>query len=173
LSKVPGLSVDTIKEYLGYLGMAFLVKPLEKWTTSWSEKVYSQKKFYLWDNGAKTLLTGHGDEGSRAENAVFLELQRNNLSCGYYAEKPPSMRSPCGSSCGLRRSILGSPLGKDDMYWHVSDGIIPKEYLKTFQNMASLRNMLVRRMRGRGWTTRSFSASSKSALMILISLSPS
>ena len=36
--------------------------PVEKWTTSYSEKVYSQKKIYLWDNGVKTLLTGNGDE---------------------------------------------------------------------------------------------------------------
>ena len=86
LSKILGLSVDTVKEYVGYLEMAFLVKPLEKWTTSYSERVYSQKKIYLWDNGVKTLLTGCGDEGNRAENAVFLELQRNNISCGYYAE---------------------------------------------------------------------------------------
>jgi predicted AAA+ superfamily ATPase len=86
LSKILGLSVDTVKEYVGYLEMAFLVKPVEKWTTSYSERVYSQKKIYLWDNGVKTLLTGGGDEGSRAENAVFLELQRNNISCGYYAE---------------------------------------------------------------------------------------
>ena len=47
LSKVLGLSVDTVKEYIRYLEMAFLVKPLEKWTTSWSEKVYAQKKIYL------------------------------------------------------------------------------------------------------------------------------
>jgi predicted AAA+ superfamily ATPase len=86
LSKILGLSVDTVKEYIGYLEMAFLVKPLEKWTTSYSERVYSQKKIYLWDNGVKTLLTGGGDEGNRAENAVFLELQRNNIPCGYYAE---------------------------------------------------------------------------------------
>jgi uncharacterized protein len=86
LSKVLGLSVDTVKEYIRYLEMAFLVKPLEKWTTSWSEKVYAQKKIYLWDNGIKTLLTGSGDTGSRAENAVFMELLRNNMACGYYAE---------------------------------------------------------------------------------------
>ena len=86
LSKVLGLSVDTVKEYTRYLEMAFLVKQLEKWTTSWSEKVYAQKKIYLWDNGIKTLLTGSGDTGSRAENAVFMELLRNNMTCGYYAE---------------------------------------------------------------------------------------
>jgi predicted AAA+ superfamily ATPase len=77
--------------------MAFLVKPVEKWTTSYSERVYSQKKIYLWDNGVKTLLTGDGDEGSRAENAVFMELQRNNLFCGYYAESEREVDFVIGS----------------------------------------------------------------------------
>ena len=86
LSKVLGLSLDTVKDYIGYLEVAFLVKPLEKWTTSRSEKVYAQKKIYLWDNGLKTLLTGSGDAGNKAENAVFMELLRNGLTCGYYAE---------------------------------------------------------------------------------------
>lgn len=86
LSKILGLSLDTVKDYIGYLEMAFLVKPLEKWTTSWSEKVYAQKKIYLWDNGIKTLLTGSGDAGNKAENAVFMELLRNGMACGYYAE---------------------------------------------------------------------------------------
>ncbi|WP_435549319.1 ATP-binding protein [Desulfobacterium sp. N47] len=98
LSKILGLSVDTVKEYIGYLEMAFLVKPVEKWTTSYSEKVYSQKKIYLWDNGVKTLLTGYGDEGNRAENAVFLELQRNNISCGYYAESEREVDFVIGSA---------------------------------------------------------------------------
>jgi predicted AAA+ superfamily ATPase len=98
LSKVLGLSVDTVKEYIRYLEMAFLVKPLEKWTTSWSEKVYAQKKIYLWDNGVKTLLTGSGDTGSRAENAVFMELLRNNMACGYYAESEREVDFVTGSS---------------------------------------------------------------------------
>ena len=97
LSKILGISVDTIKEYIGYLEMAFLVKPVEKWTTSYSERVYSQKKIYLWDNGIRTLLTGYGDEGSRAENAVFMELQRNNISCGYYAESEREVDFVIGS----------------------------------------------------------------------------
>lgn len=86
LSKVLGLSVDTVKEYMSYLEAAFLLAPMEKWTTSYSERVYAQKKLYLWDNGIKSLLTGDGDEGSRAENAVYMELKRNNVQCGYYAE---------------------------------------------------------------------------------------
>lgn len=86
LSKVLGLSVDTVKEYVSYLEAAFLLVSMEKWTTSYSERVYAQKKFYLWDNGVRSILTGSGDEGSRAENAVYMELKRNNISCGYYAE---------------------------------------------------------------------------------------
>jgi len=86
LAKVLGLSLDTVKEYTHYLESAFLVMPVEKWTTSYSEKVYAQKKVYLWDTGIKTLLTGPADEGSKAENAVFMELQRKRVSCGYFAE---------------------------------------------------------------------------------------
>lgn len=98
LSKVLGLSVDTVKEYIGYLEMAFLVKSVEKWTTSYSERIYSQKKIYLWDNGVKTLLTGGGDKGNRAENAVFMELQRNKIPCGYYAESDREVDFVIGSA---------------------------------------------------------------------------
>jgi len=86
LGKVLGLSVDTVKEYISYLKSAFLVMPMEKWTTSYTEKVYAQRKVYLCDTGIKTLLTGAGDEGGKAENAVFMELQRKKISCGYFAE---------------------------------------------------------------------------------------
>lgn len=86
LSKVLGLSVDTIKEYVDYLQAAFLVRSMEKWTPSYSEKVYAQKKIYLLDSGIKILLTGPGEVGPKAEGAVFVELLRNNLQCGYYAE---------------------------------------------------------------------------------------
>ena len=85
-AKVLGISVDTVKEYIGYFEMAFLIKSVEKWTTSWSEKIYAQKKIYLWDLGVKSLLTGSGDLGSKAENAVLIELLRGGISGGYFAE---------------------------------------------------------------------------------------
>jgi len=97
LSKVLGLSVDTVKEYVGYLQSAFLVKSMEKWTPSYSEKVYAQKKIYLLDSGIKTLLTGPGDEGAKAEGAVFLELIRNGIPCGYYAESEREVDFVTGS----------------------------------------------------------------------------
>ncbi len=86
LAKVLGISVDTVKEYIGYFEMAFLIKSVEKWTTSWSEKIYAQKKIYLWDLGVKSLLTGSGDLGSKAENAVLIELLRSGIDGGYFAE---------------------------------------------------------------------------------------
>jgi len=85
-AKVLGISVDTVKEYIGYFEMAFLIKSVEKWTTSWSEKIYAQKKIYLWDLGVKSLFTGSGDLGSKAENAVLIELLRSGISGGYFAE---------------------------------------------------------------------------------------
>jgi predicted AAA+ superfamily ATPase len=86
LAKALALSVDTVKEYVGYLETAFLLKSVEKWTTSHTERVYAQKKIYFSDTGLKTLLTGPADLGAKAENAVFMELGRNNLTPGYFAE---------------------------------------------------------------------------------------
>jgi len=86
LAHVLGLSVDTVKEYIGYLESAFLVKSLEKWTTSYSEKIYAYRKFYFHDTGLKTTLTGSGDTGFKAENAVFMHLCKKRQDLGYFAE---------------------------------------------------------------------------------------
>lgn len=86
LANVLGVSVDTVKEYIGYLETAFLVKSVEKWTTSYSEKVYAYKKFYFMDTGIKTILTGKGDLGFKAENAVLMHLLKRKQDIGYYAE---------------------------------------------------------------------------------------
>jgi len=86
LAKVLGLSLDTAKEYLGYLEAAWLTAPLAKWSESHSDRVYAQKKLYLLDPGFKTICTGSGDEGARAENAVFVALHQRGLHAGYFAE---------------------------------------------------------------------------------------
>jgi len=86
LAHTLSISVDTVKEYIGYFESAFLVKSMEKWTTSYSEKIYAAKKIYLLDTGMKTLFTGRGDLGAKAENSVFLHFLRNKKPCGYYAE---------------------------------------------------------------------------------------
>jgi len=44
------------------------------------------KKVGFSDNSMKTLLTGQGDVGTKAENAVFMHLLRADIKSGYYAE---------------------------------------------------------------------------------------
>lgn len=86
LSRALGISVDTVREYIGYFESAFLVKLMEKWTTSYTEKVYTAKKAYLLDTGLKTLMTGQADLGAKAENSVFLYFLRKNKQCGYFVK---------------------------------------------------------------------------------------
>jgi hypothetical protein len=86
LSRALGVTLDTVKDYLSYLGEAYLVSTLEKWTPSHTERVYAQRKVYLLDTGFKTVLTGKGDLGAKAETAVFADFVRRGIPCGYYAE---------------------------------------------------------------------------------------
>lgn len=87
LGRILDADADTIKEYINYFKLAFLVEILEKWTTSHTEKVYAPKKIYLMDTGVKTLLTGPGDRGFKAENIIFRHLlQKKVEDMGYFAE---------------------------------------------------------------------------------------
>jgi predicted AAA+ superfamily ATPase len=97
LSKSLGVTVDTVKDYLSHLSEAYLVGTLEKWTTSYTEKVYAQRKVYLLDSGFKTVLTGEGDLGAKAETAVFVDFVRRGASCGYYAESQREVDFVSGS----------------------------------------------------------------------------
>lgn len=98
LGRVLSLSLDTVKDYVALLESAFLIAQLEKWTDSWTEKAYAAKKIYLLDNGVKTLITGAGDEGAKAEAAVFAELRRQNADCGYFAESEREVDFVIGTS---------------------------------------------------------------------------
>lgn len=84
LAHALGISVDTAREYIGYFEAAFLVSPMTKWTPSHTERVYTAKKIYLTDTGMKTIVTGRGDLGAKAENAVYLKLMRGGIKPGYY-----------------------------------------------------------------------------------------
>jgi predicted AAA+ superfamily ATPase len=86
LGRVLGIDADTVKEYIGFMESAFLVKLLAKWTTSHSERAYAPKKVYLVDTGVKSSLTGKGDMGFKAENAVFMELLRCGREAGYHVQ---------------------------------------------------------------------------------------
>lgn len=97
ISKTLGISVDTAKEYIGYLEEAFLVKRLEKWSPSHKDKIYAQKKIYFYDTGIKTILTGKGDLGAKTENVVFLNLIKRISSIGYFAESERELDFAMGS----------------------------------------------------------------------------
>lgn len=86
LANILEVSVDTVKDYISYFEGSFLTKKLEKWSSSRLERIYSVKKIYLWDTGFKTLLTGEGDMGAKAENAVYWALFRKYPEHGYFAE---------------------------------------------------------------------------------------
>jgi hypothetical protein len=97
IAKLLGITVDTVKEYVGYFEEAFLIKPLLKWSQSYADKIYAQKKIYFYDTGLKTTLTGKADLGAKTENVVFLHLVKNNPNIGYYAESEREIDFVCGS----------------------------------------------------------------------------
>lgn len=113
LSNVLGLAVDTVKDYLYYLDSAFIVSSMDKWTMSNTERIYAQKKIYFWDTGIKTLLTGTSDIGMKAENAVYMEMQRKKVSCGYFAESEREVDFVAGKQ--------GSPLPIEVKYMSTID----------------------------------------------------
>ncbi len=86
LANVLDLSMDTAKEYTSYFENSFLVGKLEQWSTSPNKRAYGPKKIYLLDNGMKTLLTGEGDWGVKAEQAVFWKLRQKAQKLGYLYE---------------------------------------------------------------------------------------
>lgn len=98
LSRVLNISLETVKDYVACLESAFLVAHLEKWSDSLSDKTYAAKKIYLLDNGVKTLITGSGDDGAKAEAAVFSELRRGGVECGYFAESEREVDFVTGTS---------------------------------------------------------------------------
>jgi predicted AAA+ superfamily ATPase len=98
LSRVLNISLETVRDYVAYLESAFLVAHLEKWSDSLSDKTYAAKKLYLLDNGVKTLITGSGDDGAKAEAAVFAELRRGGIESGYFAESEREVDFVTGAS---------------------------------------------------------------------------
>lgn len=97
LSNILGIAVDTVKEYTGYLESSFLVQSLEKWSPSYTDRIYSQKKIYLYDTGIKSALTGKGDLGAKAENIVFNHLYKSQSRIGYFAESEKELDFVFGS----------------------------------------------------------------------------
>jgi uncharacterized protein len=84
--RVLGITVDTVKDYLGYFEMAYLVSALEKWSDSPNDRIYANRKIYLYDTGFKTALDAKKDAGAKAENVLYMYLQKKGGKMGYFAE---------------------------------------------------------------------------------------
>lgn len=97
ISKALGITVDTVREYIGYFEEAFLIKTLSKWSQSETDKIYAPKKIYLFDTGIKTRLTGKGDIVAKTENIFFFHLTRKNIPIGYYAESERELDFACSN----------------------------------------------------------------------------
>jgi predicted AAA+ superfamily ATPase len=87
LSKVLGVTPDTVKQYVGYLEETYLIRTVSRHARSLNERIFSPKKVYMTDVGIKTVLTGYRDKGSLAENLVFLKLDKEeDKEIFYYHE---------------------------------------------------------------------------------------
>jgi len=85
IANLLGISLETVRDYIDHLETAFLLKKMNKWTSSYADRTYAGKKIYLADTGLKTLLTGKGDLGAKAENLVFEKLYLQKKRLGYFA----------------------------------------------------------------------------------------
>jgi len=91
LSKVTGLNIHTVKEYLFFLENAYLVFQVNFFSYSLKESLAIQKprKIYCIDNGLRNAVSFNfsKDEGRLAENIVFIELRRRGKEVHYWKGK--------------------------------------------------------------------------------------
>jgi len=84
LARILGVSVDTVKRYVGYFEKAYLFHVVDRHAKSLNEKMTSPKKMYANDVGVKNLVSGDKDVGASFENLVFLKIKDERPE--YYAE---------------------------------------------------------------------------------------
>lgn len=83
LSKVLGISVDSVKRYLGYFEDAYLFYSVERCSRSMNERVLSPKKIYAGDVAFRNTVAGFRDLGAIYENLVFLKI-KDSKPCYVY-----------------------------------------------------------------------------------------
>lgn len=90
LKKTLGLSnAITVKEYISYLGNAYLFFELLKFSYSIKKQLNSPRKIYLADPAFNQVcgLNFTLNKGRNLENAVFMELKRKGKETYYYADR--------------------------------------------------------------------------------------
>lgn len=87
VAKSVGLkSSETVKDYISYLEETYLVGLLPKYDVKVGEQIKSLKKIYFIDNALVGIIgfSFSGNEGSRLENAVYIELRRRGKELFYH-----------------------------------------------------------------------------------------
>ena len=90
VAKATGIkSSETVQDYIRYLEEAYLVGVLTKYDYKVGEQIKSPKKIYFIDNGlvAQIGFSFSGNMGPRLENAVYVELRRQDKEVFYYQDK--------------------------------------------------------------------------------------
>ncbi len=84
-----GVSVDTAKEYIGYMSEAFLVFENPCFSYSQKEQAARQRKVYCIDTGLRNANSVYftSDTGRLVENAVYLALMKDGGEIFYWKEK--------------------------------------------------------------------------------------
>ena len=79
-------SADTVKDYISYLEETYLVGQLTKYDVKVGEQIKSPKKIYFIDNALVGIIgfSFSGNDGSRLENAVYIELRRRGKELFYH-----------------------------------------------------------------------------------------
>ena len=88
LRKAFGISIELASTLTGYLTQAFLVFEMSRYHPNLKVQARDAKKIYVIDTGLRTvsLQSDREDWGRLAENAVYLELRRNNKQAFYYKQ---------------------------------------------------------------------------------------
>lgn len=91
ISKVIGINIHSLKQYLHFLENAYLIFQLRYFSYSLKESMMIQKprKVYCIDNGLRNAVSFKfsKDEGRLAENLVFIELRRRGKEIYFWKNK--------------------------------------------------------------------------------------
>ncbi|MBE0524301.1 MAG: ATP-binding protein [Methanosarcinales archaeon] len=84
-----GVSINTVKNYIGFLENSYLVFSVPRYDYSVKKQIYSPRKVYVIDTGLITITSFRfsRDLGKLLENLVFIELRRRNCETYYHKEK--------------------------------------------------------------------------------------
>ena len=77
LSKVMGLSPDTVRRYLDYFSQTFLIYTIER-CGKLNERIRAPKKIYAADVGIRNHVTGFCDKGAVFEILTYLKIKNKN-----------------------------------------------------------------------------------------------